>query len=47
MLSKIPNAKPDDYIMFSDPDEIPNPKILKNFNLKKKIWNIHAEPLCL
>ena len=36
MLSKIPNAKPDDYIMFSDPDEIPNPKILKNFNLKKK-----------
>ena len=36
MLSRIPNAKPDDYIMFSDPDEIPNPKILKNFNLKKK-----------
>ena len=26
----------DDYIMFSDPDEIPNPKILKNLNLKKK-----------
>ncbi len=36
MLSKIPNAEPDDYIMFSDPDEIPNPKKLKNFNLKKK-----------
>ena len=26
----------DDYIMFSDPDEIPNPKKLKNFYLKKK-----------
>ena len=25
-----------DYIFFSDPDEIPNPKILKNFNLEKK-----------
>ncbi len=28
-------AKPDDYIMFSDPDEIPNPEILKNFELNK------------
>tara|TARA_B100001094_G_scaffold236811_1_gene231974 strand:- start:263 stop:1069 length:807 start_codon:yes stop_codon:yes gene_type:complete len=26
----------EDYIFFSDPDEIPNPKILENFNLKKK-----------
>ncbi len=26
----------DDYIFFSDPDEIPNPKLLKNFQLKKK-----------
>jgi len=26
----------DDYIMFSDPDEIPNPKILKKLNLNKK-----------
>ena len=25
-----------DYIMFSDPDEIPNPQILKNLNLKMK-----------
>lgn len=30
-------AKPDDYVMFSDPDEIPNPKILKNFSLKKNL----------
>ena len=28
-------AKPDDYILFSDPDEIPNPKSLKNLKLKK------------
>ena len=27
---------PNDYIFFSDPDEIINPKILKKFNLKKK-----------
>ena len=26
----------DDYIMYSDADEIPNPKILENINLKKK-----------
>ena len=26
----------EDYIFFSDPDEIPNPNILRNFNLKKK-----------
>ena len=30
------NASQDDYIMYSDSDEIPNPKILENFNLKKK-----------
>ena len=26
----------DDFIFFSDPDEIPNPHLLKNFELKKK-----------
>ena len=36
MLSKILNAKNEDYIMFSDPDEIPNPKILASIKLKKK-----------
>ena len=25
-----------DYIFFSDPDEIPDPEILKNFKLSKK-----------
>ncbi len=29
-------AKDDDYIMFSDPDEIPNPNNLKQLNLQKK-----------
>ena len=29
-------ADKDDYIFFSDPDEIPRPEILKNFELKKK-----------
>ena len=28
-------AKDDDYIMFSDPDEIPNPNNLKQLNLQK------------
>jgi|688.fasta_scaffold61840_3 beta-1,4-mannosyl-glycoprotein beta-1,4-N-acetylglucosaminyltransferase len=30
------NSKENDFIMFSDPDEIPNPNLLKNFFLKKK-----------
>ena len=29
-------AAPNDYIFFSDPDEIPKPESLINFNLKKK-----------
>ena len=29
-------AQPEDYIFFSDPDEIPKPEILKNFKLKKR-----------
>ena len=29
-------ADPDDLIMFSDPDEIPNPKILKDIELNEK-----------
>jgi len=32
----IVNESAEDYIMFSDPDEIPNPKLLENFNLKNK-----------
>ena len=47
ILKKLKNIDKDDYIMFSDPDEIPNPKILVNFQLKKKIWNIYAKVLLL
>ena len=36
LLKNLKDAKPHDYIFFSDPDEIPNPKILINFDLKKK-----------
>ena len=36
ILSNLNIAEPNDYIMFSDPDEIPRPELLKNFILKKK-----------
>ena len=36
ILKKLDFADDEDYIFFSDPDEIPNFKILKNFQLKKK-----------
>ncbi len=36
LLKKTSFADPEDFIFFSDPDEIPNPKILKNFKLKSK-----------
>ena len=36
ILKNLNNIGLEDYIMFSDPDEIPNPKTLKNLKLKKK-----------
>ena len=36
LLQKLNFAQPDDLIFFSDPDEIPNPNILINFQLSKK-----------
>ncbi len=36
LLKSIDFAEDEDFIFFSDPDEIPRPEILKNFNLKKK-----------
>ena len=36
ILEKLTFADQNDYIMFSDPDEIPNPNTLINFELKKK-----------
>ncbi len=36
LLQSVNFADPEDYIFFSDPDEIPRPEILINFNLEKK-----------
>ncbi|MDA8559682.1 glycosyl transferase family 17 [Candidatus Pelagibacter bacterium] len=36
LLLGLGDASSDDVILFSDSDEIPNPKLLKNFHLKKK-----------
>ena len=36
ILENLEDADKEDYIFFSDPDEIPNPKIYQNFELKKK-----------
>ena len=36
MLKNLKYVNDDDYIFFSDPDEIPNPEILNHFDLKKK-----------
>ena len=36
ILDHLDFAEKEDYIFFYDPDEIPNPKLLKDFNLKKK-----------
>ena len=36
MLKNLNFVEANDYIFFSDPDEIPDPQILKNFNLDKK-----------
>ena len=36
IFTGIEQASSDDYIMFSDPDEIPRPELLKNLDLKNK-----------
>ena len=36
ILNGLKDAKKDDYIMFSDPDEIPDPKKINEVKLKKK-----------
>ena len=36
LLESTDFANDEDYIFFSDPDEIPKPEVLKNFDLKKK-----------
>ena len=36
LIESLKFADKDDYIMYSDADEIPNPDLLKDINLKKK-----------
>ena len=36
ILENLDFVSPDDYILFSDPDEIPEPRLLKDLILKKK-----------
>ena len=36
LLKNLNDINPEDYILFSDPDEVPRPEILINFKLKKK-----------
>ena len=33
IIKKLNFANDDDFIFFSDPDEIPNPEVLKNFDI--------------
>lgn len=36
ILNGLKKASDEDYVMFSDPDEIPNPKLIKGLNLNQK-----------
>src|SRR6056300_1003726 len=36
IFESIKDANSNDYIMYSDSDEIPNPKVLRNFNMPEK-----------
>tara|TARA_B110000027_G_scaffold91248_1_gene96511 strand:+ start:2051 stop:2860 length:810 start_codon:yes stop_codon:yes gene_type:complete len=46
LLESLKELNPDDYVMFSDPDEIPKPELLKNFNLKKKFGIFMQKMFC-
>ena len=37
ILNALYDANPEDYILFSDPDEIVKPELLKNFDLQRFI----------
>ena len=43
LFNGIQNADPEDLIIFSDEDEIPNPKIIKNFNYDKYKFGIFLQ----
>ncbi len=46
LLNSLKDTKEEDYIMYSDSDEIPDPEVLKNLKLKKKfgifLQNFHV-----
>ena len=46
ILKGLDEAKDEDYIIFSDPDEIPNPKKLINIKLKKKYGIFMQKSFC-
>ncbi|MDC1055591.1 glycosyl transferase family 17, partial [Candidatus Pelagibacter ubique] len=46
LLNGLEELNPDDYIMFSDPDEIPRPELLVNFKLKKKFGIFMQKMFC-
>lgn len=43
LFKGIKSAKPDDLIIFSDEDEIPNPSIINNFNFNKHKFGIFLQ----
>lgn len=46
LLNNLEGLSPDDYIMFSDPDEIPKPELLVNFKLNKKFGIFMQKMFC-
>ena len=46
IFSGLNDAQPNDYIMFSDPDEIPRPEILINLKLNKKFGIFLQKMFC-
>jgi len=46
IFTGLTEADPNDFIMFSDPDEIPRPELLVNFNLKKKFGIFLQKMFC-
>ena len=46
ILENLENISQEDYIMFSDPDEIPRPELLLNINLKKKYGIFMQKMFC-
>ena len=46
IFNALNEANPEDCIMFSDPDEIPRPEILKNLKLNKKFGIFLQKMFC-